>query len=67
MIADSLLAEMVDLGFLRPQSGWQAKRSESYAERLASLHASYYARGMARLDGLRKWTQGKAPKVRPGP
>ncbi|MFV1965018.1 MAG: hypothetical protein ACC628_06315 [Pirellulaceae bacterium] len=64
MVASALLDEMVKLGIIVPQAGWQNVRARLYQKHLATLDTPYYARGMERLKGLQKWTQGKAPKVR---
>ncbi len=52
---------------IRPQVGWEVRRSGLYREHLETLDAPYYARGQERLEGQQEWTQGRAFKqVRSG-
>jgi phospholipase/lecithinase/hemolysin len=60
LVAEALLEAMMALGYVQPQPNWQTRRQDAYAQHLATLDALYYARGKERLEGLRKWTQGRA-------
>ncbi|MBC8351105.1 MAG: tetratricopeptide repeat protein [Planctomycetes bacterium] len=65
-IAQLLLDHLVAAGFCRPLDDWKAIRDERYLEHLASLDTPYYAKGKQRLEGLIRWTQGRANKLRDG-
>ncbi len=65
-IAAGLLDELIRLDLVRPRAGWQARQQQLYVQQLATLDAIYYARGRQRLEGLRRWTQGRAEKTRTG-
>ena len=62
-IARALLDEMVRLRMVSPQPGWQAKQQELYVERFETLDPSYFPQSVARLEGLRRWTQGRVTRV----
>jgi lysophospholipase L1-like esterase len=62
-IAAALLNEMIRQGWVRPiqdQPTYQAARREAFRRHLATLDESYFGRGQQRLEGLRRWTQGRA-------
>jgi len=63
-IAGRLVDEMVKQGFLSTQSGWELKRDQSYIDHLEGLDVLYFERGKQRLEGLRRWTKGRAQKVK---
>ncbi len=62
-IARTLLAEMVRLQLVSPQPGWEAKQKALYLERFETLEPSYFPQSVARLEGLRRWTQGRVNRV----
>jgi tetratricopeptide (TPR) repeat protein len=64
-IADALLDKLVDLGRIRPESGWQARNRCAVQRHLDGLDDGYYFLGEQRLKNLQLWTQGRAAAVRP--
>jgi hypothetical protein len=67
LIAEALVSEMVRLGFVTLPSDWQQRRRALFQDHLATLDTPYYARGKERLEGLRKWTQGRAMQLQRAP
>lgn len=65
-IAQLLVDHFVAAGFCRPQADWEQIRDELYREHLGTLDTPYYAKGKQRLEGLIRWTQGRANKLRDG-
>ncbi|MDA1049236.1 MAG: SGNH/GDSL hydrolase family protein [Planctomycetota bacterium] len=66
VIAQLLVDQFVAAGFCHPQANWEAIRDERYRRHLATLDTPYYAKGKQRLEGLTRWTQGRANKLRDG-
>ena len=65
IIAELLLTEMIQQGWVRPAPTWQQRQKQLFQEHLATLDAPYYARGQEHLEGLRRWTKGRVKKLRP--
>ncbi|MDP6467038.1 MAG: hypothetical protein QF918_04840 [Pirellulaceae bacterium] len=65
LIADALLEQMVAERLITPRANREAARKLRFREHLATLDAIYYARGKQRLEGLIRWTQGRADKLKP--
>jgi hypothetical protein len=65
MITELILERMVQDGIVTPRAGWQQRQKQSYEQHLASLDDKYYMQGQRRLQGLRKWAQGRAT-LQPG-
>ncbi|MBI2481097.1 MAG: SGNH/GDSL hydrolase family protein, partial [Planctomycetia bacterium] len=65
-IARLLFDHFVAAGYCHPQSNWEATRDKRYLEHLGMLDTPYYAKGKQRLEGLIRWTQGRANKLRDG-
>jgi hypothetical protein len=65
LIADALLEQMVAEQLVTPRANREAARKLRFREHLATLDAIYYARGKQRLEGLIRWTQGRADKLKP--
>ena len=65
-IAQLLVDHFVAADFCHPQAGWESLRDERYREHLGTLDTPYYAKGKQRLEGLTRWTQGRANKLRDG-
>ena len=63
-IANLLLEELVARRFLQQRDGWQARRKAAVNEQLSGLGEEYFAHGKQRLDGLRRWSQGRSFRVR---
>jgi hypothetical protein len=64
-LASAIFEQMQTLGWVRPQGDWQQQCDARFLEHLQSLDAMYYIRGQQRLEGLLKWTQGRASRIRP--
>lgn len=60
MIAELLVATMQEQSLLAASGDWQAVRDQRYAEHLKSLDDAYFLEAQRRLEGLRKWAQGRA-------
>ncbi len=65
LIANALLEQMVTERLVTPQADWESGRERLFREHLATLDAIYYAKGKQRLEGLMRWTQGRADKLKP--
>jgi hypothetical protein len=65
LIAEALCQEMVRQGMLAPRPGYEPARDALYGQQFQSLPVSYFERGKQRLQGLQRWTEGRAKKVRP--
>ena len=63
LIARALLEAMVNLQMVSPQPAWEAKQKELYVERFQTLEPSYFPQSVARLEGLRRWAQGRVARV----
>ena len=63
-IAEMLIEQMVNLSLVAPVTGWKTRQQQSYAEHLETLDTPYFARGKERLEGLRRWTQGRSGKLK---
>lgn len=58
------LAElMIEEGHLVAQEDWQERARTAYSTHLATLGEYYFIRGQQRLEGLRKWTAGRAGEM----
>jgi lysophospholipase L1-like esterase len=60
LIAEALLAQMMQDGLVRPREGWEEPAREAYAAHLASLPVVYFARGEEDITNVRHWTRGEA-------
>lgn len=65
LIGDALLEKLAAEGIATPAAGWQQRRDVARAAHLDALDATYFVRGQERLEGLRRWTQGRSHRVRP--
>ncbi len=63
-IAQVLLEEMVRRRWVTLRPGWESQRKDLYAEHLRTLPNSYFPQSVERLRGLKRWTQGRALRVR---
>lgn len=45
-------------------AGFEQRRDDAFQKQLADLDEAYFARGRAKLEGLRLWTEGRAKKER---
>jgi lysophospholipase L1-like esterase len=62
LIAAALIAELERMGLVHPRPGWERTRESAYRNHLAHLETPYFVRAKERLDGQRKWTEGRARK-----
>lgn len=66
VIARLLVDHLVAADLCHPQADWEVIRDKRYREHLATLDTPYYAKGKQRLEGLTRWTQGRANKLHDG-
>jgi hypothetical protein len=66
MIAELLVETLAARGTIVLPAGWKERQRELYDDHFARLDTPYFARGQEHLEGLRKWTQGRATKLRRG-
>jgi lysophospholipase L1-like esterase len=66
-IADALADKLTRLGYVPPTEGWSRRRDKLYQDQLAKLDAAYFARGKERLEGLQRWTEGRAGVIQHAP
>ncbi len=66
-LARALFGEMVQQSWVHPTEHWARRRDQAFLKHLQSLDAMYYVRGQQRLEGLRRWTQGRASLTKPHP
>lgn len=59
LIADALAEELIRQDLVRPTPGWKEERSRRYQQHYDSLPNLYFAKGIMRLNALKRWTQGK--------
>jgi lysophospholipase L1-like esterase len=65
LIAVKIHEKLTAIGWIRPpQDDLERRRNMAFQQHLATLGEPYFARGKARLEGLRLWTQGRAKKLR---
>ena len=64
MIAEMLVGELERGKHIEPRDDWKSTRGDLYRRHLGSLDAAYFARGKEKLEGLRRWTQGRVNKLR---
>ncbi|MEQ8786036.1 MAG: hypothetical protein RIC55_07040 [Pirellulaceae bacterium] len=65
MIADLLLEAMEEQQLVTPHDDWRERRKPLFTAQMQSLDDVYFQRGRQRLEGLRRWSQGRALKIRP--
>lgn len=66
LIAAELTRHLIETAIVVPAEGWQDERERLYTAHLTTLDAVYFAKGKQRLEGLIRWTQGRANKLRDG-
>ena len=64
-IAQMLVEQMTSLSLVKPEDGWNNRQKQRYAKHLSTLDTAEFARGKERLEGLRRWTQGRSGKLKP--
>jgi hypothetical protein len=65
LIASKIHEKLVTIGWVGPPSAdLERRRAKAFQQHLSSLGEPYFARGKAKLEGLRLWTQGRANKQR---
>ena len=64
-IAEELFCELQRMGIIRPRPGWQQQRDRRYKAHRSRLSADYFAAAQVRMEGLGRWTSGRAFQVKP--
>ncbi|MCA9218211.1 MAG: SGNH/GDSL hydrolase family protein [Planctomycetales bacterium] len=64
LIADAILDRMEAQGLVTPQPNWKDTQAESYRKHFEALPNDYFPQSMARLEGLKRWTQGRVERMR---
>ncbi len=64
MIADLLLDRFLQMEQITLPDDWESQRAAVYAAHSSSLDDVYYLEAQRRLEGLRKWAQGRATQPR---
>ncbi len=66
LIAAQLLQELQRQAWVAQasnQEAYDSARRQAFRDHLATLDETYFARGQQRLEGLRRWTQGRASQA----
>jgi lysophospholipase L1-like esterase len=63
-IAAGLLSHLTQRGLVVPVRGAPSRRHRRYLEHFEALAPDYYIRGRQRLDGLERWSSGRALGVK---
>jgi len=66
LMAEEIIHHLLREGVVQASGAWQNRRDELYLKHLGTLDAVYYAKGKQHLEGLTRWTQGRANKLRDG-
>lgn len=66
LIAESIVMHLRETNLVATTGAWEPARDELYRQQRETLDAVYYARGEERLEGLIRWTKGRASKLRDG-
>jgi len=66
LLADALTKKLIEIDIVEPLSGWEEIKQEKYRAHFDSLDKLYFERGMATLQRLRGWAQGRVKRLRPG-
>lgn len=65
IIGNKIHEELEQLGWIKPVPATHAaSRDAAYLEHMSTLDEAYFARGKAKLEGLKLWSQGRAKKIR---
>ena len=62
-VAGALFDEMVRLRLVSPHPDWKTIQTTLYTNRLQTLEPSYFPQSVARLRGLRRWTEGRVSRI----
>lgn len=63
LIAEQIVMALQELGVVTLHGDWRNRRDARYRNHWKTLEAVYFERGQERLDGLRRWTQGRATRL----
>jgi hypothetical protein len=66
MIADALLRSLEGLHVVAPRADHRERQEQLYRDHVASLENTYFVRGKERLEGLRRWAEGRSNNIRAG-
>lgn len=64
LIARQIFERLVEQGVVQPQENWLDEQKKLYRSNFESLPANYFPESQARLEGLRRWTQGRVTSLR---
>jgi hypothetical protein len=64
LIAMEFFRHLEQQGVVAPSGDWIARQTELYQSNWDSLPANYYLQGLARLEGLQRWAQGRMKRLR---
>ena len=64
VIAEEIMKALQKLEIIKPTAGWEDRREKLYLEQWGSLEPIYFERGRQRLEGLKKWSEGRGKKLR---
>ncbi|WP_419194584.1 methyltransferase [Novipirellula herctigrandis] len=64
ILAGDITDKLVEQNVVTPRPGWEKQRDKLYKLHLNSLDLVYFEKGKQRLEGLRRWSQGRAKKQR---
>ena len=63
-IADLLLERLVQMKITDYSPDWKERRKRLYLSNFESLPVNYFPESVARLRGLRRWTQGRVERLK---
>lgn len=64
LIAMEFFRYMERQRLVSPSGDWTARQTQLYQANWDSLPANYYLQGLARLEGLQRWAQGRVKRLR---
>ena len=60
-----LFCELTRQEVVTPRSGWRDKQRALYVNHWKTLPDNYFPARVARLRGLRRWSQGRSSRLKP--
>ncbi len=62
LIAERLVEQLAKMGYANTTPDWETDRDASYQAYLKTLPFMYFQRGLDRLEGLQRWSEGKVTR-----
>ncbi len=59
-LANAMVRWFADLGFVRPDPGWESRAARGQRAHVDALDEIYFLHGQRTLEAVRAWTQGRA-------